>query len=337
MRRPLLALLTGALAGLSLVLPAVAPAGAAPAATHPFPRVLKYGALGNDNSFPAAYATSVLHPDRDPLGANDWSCRPTAAHPRPVVLVHGTWENAYGNWNGLSPMIKHEGYCVFALNYGNSTGLRFLNGTGDMIASAREVAAYVDRVLAATGAAEVDLIGHSQGGALIRYYTNILGGAPKVNQVIGLAPSNHPTTLSGITELGKLVRLFGPAMTGLDLIGMPAAAQQADQSPGPQAPFYQQVNGQGETLAGEKYVTIATRSDEVVTPYDRAFLTAVPGATVKNITIQDKCALDQSEHVSLPYSKNVAQIVLNELDPSDTYPLFCYAQAPVVGNTQAVG
>ena len=39
-----------------------------------------------------------------------------------------------------------------------------------------------------------------------------------MNQVIALAPSNHPTTLSGITELGKLVRLFGPAMTGLDLI-----------------------------------------------------------------------------------------------------------------------
>ncbi len=305
-------------------------------AANPFPRAIKFGQLGQDNSFPAALATSLLNPAKNPAGANDWSCTPTAKHPYPVVLVHGSVENAYNNWNGLSPIIKDQGYCVFALNYGN-TGIPGVNATADLVQSAGEIGPFVDQVLAATGATQVDLIGHSQGGAQIRYYTNLLGGAPKVNQVIGIASSNHPTTLSGITELGRMFGLLQPALAGLEFAGFPSLSQQADRSPDPQAPFYQNLNGAGETIPGERYITIATRNDEIVTPYQQAFLTAGPGATVENITIQDVCAIDQSEHLSLPYSKNVAQIVLNKLDPNDVRPILCYAQAPVFGNTQLFG
>lgn len=329
-----LALVAAALGTATLALQTPAQA----AWVNPIPHSIKYGALGGDNSFPAALTTSLFNAAKNPSGANDWSCKPSRKHPNPVVLVHGTWENAYDNWNGLSPIIKDKGYCVYALNYGNTTGIAFLNGTGDMIASAQALSPFVDKVLAQTGAAQVDLIGHSQGGALIRYYTNLLGGAPKVNQTIALAPSNHPTTLSGITELGRTLNLFGAAMNLLDAVKMPAAVQQADQSPGPQAPFYQNVNGPaGETIPGEVYTTINTKNDEVVTPYTQGEIKAVPGATVENITIQNVCRIDQSEHVSLPYSKNVAQIVLNKLDPNDRRAIWCYAQSALFGNTQLIG
>src|SRR5262245_51762871 len=69
-------------------------------------------------TFSANVIAGALHPGTPPPGSNDWSCRPTAAHPRPVVLVHGLLANMTDNWQTMSPLLANNGYCVFALSYG---------------------------------------------------------------------------------------------------------------------------------------------------------------------------------------------------------------------------
>ena len=185
MRRLATALLASAALALSL--------GAAPAAAQ-LP-VVYNGLLGYSHTSPSA----------SPPGANDWSCRPSAAHPRPVVLVHGTFADMSNSWQAISPLLANHGYCVFALNYGAHGGSEQLGvyGVGDIAESAAQLAAFVDRVLGATGAGRVDLVGHSQGGMMPRYYLKYLHGAAKVRTLVGLSSSNHGTTLDGIFTLGR--------------------------------------------------------------------------------------------------------------------------------------
>ena len=298
--------------------------------TNPVPWGLRVPGLLEDSNFPSALMKSLIAPNRDPLGANDWACRPSAAHPEPVILIHGTWENAYDNWNGLSPILKAQGYCVYAVNYGNTTGLPGINATGDMVVSAGQVKAFVDKVVASTKAKSVALIGHSQGGAQARYVANLLEPAGLVSKVIAITATNHQTTLSGLTNFADALNIKQVGFSVLNAIKMPAAVQQGM---GGYAPFYTNLNGKGETRPGIAYTNIGTRYDEVVTPYTQAFIAAGPGAVVDNITLQNVCAIDLSEHVSASYSKNVAQIVLNKLDPDHPHAIRCYPQAPITGGT----
>ncbi|AHI00365.1 alpha/beta fold hydrolase [Kutzneria viridogrisea] len=280
----------------------VAPAAPAQAATDP---------VAPDFATAFLY-TQTVNPNAEAPGANDWSCRPSAAHPRPVVLVHGTWENQYNNFAKLSPALKKAGYCVYALNYGAfSLSLAGFNpamkGTGDISWSAKELGGFIDRVLASTGTAKVDVVGHSQGGIVPRQYMRFEGGASKVHTLVTLGATNHGTTLSGIATLAGALGLLAPAPL---LLG-PAATQQVVGSD-----FITRLNAGGDTEPGVDYLVIATKYDEVTTPYQSTFLTAGPGATVRNVTLQDGCPTDLSEHVSMPYSSRAIGFVLQGLDPA---------------------
>ncbi|MFI7414222.1 esterase/lipase family protein [Streptomyces sp. NPDC049627] len=245
-------------------------------------------------------------------GWNDYSCKPSAAHPRPVVLVHGTFANSVDNWLGLAPYLKGRGYCVFSLDYGQLAGVPFFHALGPIDKSAEQLSAYVDNVLAATGAAEADLVGHSQGGMMPRYYLKFLGGAAKVNALVGIAPNNHGTTLSGLTNLLP----YFPGAEDLLTTATPALAQQVVGSE-----FMTKLNAGGDTVPGVRYTVIATRYDEVVTPYRSQFLS---GTDVKNVLIQDLCSVDISEHAFLGLTDRIAfHEVANALDPAHATPTTC--------------
>ncbi|MFE6175687.1 esterase/lipase family protein [Streptomyces sp. NPDC056464] len=314
------AVCAGVALSLTAGVPGVATASDRPVSPRPPLRVL---------DVPTAMAGGLLHPDASPAGANDWSCRPTRKHPRPVVLLHGSAANRFNNWSMLSPWLKRQGYCVFAPNYGGVPGSPF-QATGPIAQSAKQVARYVDRVLKATRARQVDLVGHSQGGGPTpRWYLRFEGGTnpahPKRNKVRGLvalAPSNHGGDISGI---GRLTTKLGLNPTMSALVGQAWSDQMAGSE------MNQKLDRDGDTQPGVRYTVIATRYDEFATPYPKNFLTAGPGATVRNILIQNLCRQDVSDHLSLAYDTNAAQLVSNALDPAHATPVRCGLTLPLLG------
>lgn len=249
-----------------------------------------------------AYAASSTSSVPVLAGANDFNCRPSAAHPFPVVLVHGTFANA-STFSSVAPMLAGAGYCVFALNYGCQALGPVVCATGLIEESAGQLSAFVDRVLSATHASRVDMVGHSQGGMMPRYYLKFLGGAAKVHRLIGLAPSNHGTTVDGLQALAS-------ALAGL--VNCDACLEQLSGSA-----FLTRLNNGGDTVAGVGYTVIETRFDEVVTPFRSAFLT---GPAVTNILLQDHCVVDFTGHVGIVNDPNADGWVLNALDPSAPAP-----------------
>ncbi|EME96295.1 esterase/lipase family protein [Streptomyces mobaraensis] len=246
-------------------------------------------------------------------GWNDFSCKPSSAHPRPVVLIHGTLGNSVDNWLFLAPYLVNRGYCVFSLDYGQLPGVPLFNGLGPVEKSSAQLSTYVDKVRTATGAAKVDLVGHSQGGGVMpRYYLNFLDGAGKVNSLTALAPSNHGTTLSGLTKLMDKIPGARDAIHGLT----PGLTDQAVGSE-----FLKRLNSRPDTAPGVRYTVVATKYDEVVTPYQTSYLS---GPNVRNILLQERCSIDLSEHVATGMIDRVAfKEVANALDPAHATPATC--------------
>ncbi|MFD9433685.1 esterase/lipase family protein [Streptomyces sp. NPDC060002] len=260
----------------------------------------------------AAHADSTATAAASSSGWNDYHCKPSAAHPRPVVLVHGTFGNSVDNWLALAPYLTVRGYCVFSVDYGQLPGVPFFNGLGPIDKSAAQLSTFVDKVLAATGAAEADLVGHSQGGLMPRYYLKFLGGAAKVNALVGIAPDNHGTTLSGLANLL-------PYFPGAEDLLSAATPGLADQVAG--SAFLTKLNAGGDTVAGVRYTVIATKYDEVVTPWRTQYLS---GSDVHNVLLQDLCPVDLSEHLAIGLFDRIAfHEVANALDPARATATTC--------------
>ncbi len=291
------------------------PAPDASAAASPAPLPVNY-------DFAAGALATFSSPDTPPPGANNFSCQPSAAHPYPVVLVHGTLANMNDNWQAASPILANHGYCVFAFNYGGSSPSSVLQGTGDIAASAQQLAAFVNQVLAATGAAKVDLVGHSQGGMMPRYYLDFLGGAARVATFVALAPSNYGTTLDGLTQLGQQLSIIMPINGALSTV-CTACVQQEEGSA-----FLKTLNAT-PTVPGVNYTVIESWDDEVVTPYTNAFLPAAPNVT--NITVNRQCVLDSSDHLEIVADPVAMADMLNALDPAHPVHVPCLVVLPVTG------
>lgn len=244
-------------------------------------------AYAGHGGFPVPLPTS---PEGDPPGANDWSCKPTARRPTPVILVHGTFGDRKHLLEALSKALSNRGFCVYSLDYGN-------RATQDIARSARELKSFTQRVRRATGAAKVSMVGHSQGGMMPRYFIKFLGGARMVDDLVGMAPSNHGTRVTGRDN--PLSQQF------YDTVCYSCGQQAAGSA------FLRRLNRGDETPGRVSYTQLVTKYDEVVVPYRSGYLT--PGPRTSNITIQRRCPTDRSEHLTIPRSRTTIRLAIAAL------------------------
>ena len=255
-----------------------------------------------------------------PLGArfkprgvfeDDWSARPSANKPWPVILIHGTVDTK-GVWQELGTELRADGWCVFAPDYGK-------RGTAAMEESAVQLGAYIEAVRTITGAEQVILIGHSQGGLLARYWMRTSGQARYVKHLVSLGAPNHGTTMGGIlsplvtnnlTEniMHSLIhRWFGPVgfqqITGSEIFAVfnDDGARNTDDGAS-------STHGSGELEDGVDYTCIASRQDTVVQPPETCFLNG-PAHQVRNVWVQDIIPRANVQHQDLPTNKHVRAII----------------------------
>lgn len=128
--------------------------------------------------------------------------------PRPIVLLHGYAMNranflplALRLWRaGLGPVLGFEYWTL-----------------GRTAAAARQLGWFIDHVRAVTGAADVDVIGHSMGGLVARYYVSLAGGDGVVRRLITIGTPHTGTEVSAV-GIGHPMRELGlgsPMLTRL--------------------------------------------------------------------------------------------------------------------------
>ncbi|GAA1942753.1 lipase [Amycolatopsis minnesotensis] len=257
-------------------------------------------------------------------GYGDWSCRPSAAHPNPVVLVHGTGDNKDYTWRTLGPLLAKRGYCAFALTYGVLPAAPVVSdvvgGLTPIEDSAAEVRSFVDEVVTATGVSKVDIVGYSQGTLVPAYYAKFLGGRERIHAYVGLAPVWQGTDPLGIGDVFALVRWLG--LGQIPAIGDCGACPQVLTG----SAFLAKLNEGGTFLPGIAYTNIATRYDLNIVPYTNGLGT---GPNVRNIVLQDGCREDRVNHMGIVVDPNAAGHVLNALDPAHAKPVPCTPMSPL--------
>lgn len=119
----------------------------------------------------------------------------------PVVLVHGYGHNASA-WLMLKSALKRAGFTsIHTMNYNP--------WTHDVPKLAEKLSDKVEVIRELTGADKVNLVGHSLGGIVCRWYVQEMGGDKTVSTAITLA-SPHAGTIAAFAGPGRTARELRP-------------------------------------------------------------------------------------------------------------------------------
>ncbi|HHX84068.1 MAG TPA: alpha/beta hydrolase [Actinomycetales bacterium] len=259
---------------------------------------------------------NLMNPGKPWPGTDDWSCRPPAEHPNPVILVHGLGANGLNQWSGMAPSLVEEGYCVYAPTWGALPDHPGIGSRAPFRESQAEMADYVDRVLTATGAQKVDLVGLSAGVPVVAHLAKV-DRPGKVGRAVLMAgnlygdanklPGTNPETAASVENAFR---------------SSPLGAGLTDEA------FTAETWKGGTPFHPETEYTILAGIHDQASPPSAAFV-HVPGAT--QIVIQDGCPENLADHVSFAVDPRAIDHTLNALDPENAVTPRCLPTLPIIG------
>lgn len=188
----------------------------------------------------------------------------------PVLLVPGYAEPSWYFMYGIYRQLKKEGWQV--------EGINLFPNFASAEEQAHKVKAKIDEMKQRYGVQQVDLVVHSFGGLISRYYIQELQGKSSVKNLVTVATPHH----------GTYTAFAGPGRS----------AQQLR----PNSEFLTLLNANGFAYSPVKYTSIWSNLDEIVVPPKNAIM---PDSTVYYVP--------WTGHLTIMFSKRTYAYILDTL------------------------
>ncbi|MBC2901350.1 esterase/lipase family protein [Streptomyces cupreus] len=148
-----------------------------------------------------------------PQGSPDTPQLPTETKP-PVVLLHGFIDNRSVFVLLRRSLAQHGRHQIESLNYSPLTC--------DIRTAAELLGRHIEEICARTGSKQVDVVGHSLGGLIARYYVQRLGGDLRVRTLVTLGTPHSGTRVVPLANAHPIVRQMRPGSPVLEELARPA-------------------------------------------------------------------------------------------------------------------
>ncbi|MFJ9628781.1 esterase/lipase family protein [Streptomyces sp. NPDC091280] len=163
------------------------------------------------------YPSGITQERRLPLppapSPEDAAPLPTEARP-PVVLLHGFIDNRSVFVLLRRALAQHGRRPVESLNYSPLTC--------DIRTAAELLGRHVEEICERTGSERVDIVGHSLGGLIARYYAQRLGGDLRVRTLVTLGTPHSGTAVVPLADAHPIVRQMRPGSAVIEELRLPA-------------------------------------------------------------------------------------------------------------------
>ncbi|KUO12019.1 esterase/lipase family protein [Streptomyces sp. DSM 15324] len=138
---------------------------------------------------------------------------PTPAPP-PVVLLHGFIDNRSVFVLLRRSLAQHGRHRVESLNYSPLTC--------DIRTAAELLGRHIEEICERTGSTRVDVVGHSLGGLIARYYVQRLGGDVRIRTLVTLGTPHTGTKAVPLANAHPIVRQMRPGSEVIEELSRPA-------------------------------------------------------------------------------------------------------------------